>query len=131
VSYIRRVTEYAVEAARVTYLAYPKTRGKNSSADAFRAALEAAAPHMLIHVHHHDIEHHARSFNDGYEAAVTQGLADDPTLADDWFQEKVREAKAEAWDEGQGAGWNDCLLDLQNGGAKATSNPYRAERAGE
>lgn len=49
----------------------------------------------VIHVHH-DTEAHARSFNDGYEAAVTQGLADDPSLADDWFQEKLREAKAQA-----------------------------------
>lgn len=31
----------------------------------------------------------------------------------------------DAWDEGYGAGWNDCLLDLQNGGAKMTKNPYR------
>lgn len=71
-----------------------------------RNALQAAAPHMLIPVHHHDIEHHAGSFNEGYEVAVTQGLADDPTLADDWFQGKLREARAEAlaqaahaWDE--------------------------------
>jgi len=38
----------------------------------------------------------------------------------------AREKQAEAWGEGHGAGWNDCLLDLQNGGAKATPNPYRA-----
>ena len=49
----------------------------------------------VIHVHH-DTEAHARSFNEGYEAAVTQGLADDPTLADDWFQAKLREARAQA-----------------------------------
>jgi hypothetical protein len=36
---------------------------------------------------------------------------------------------AAAWDEGQGAGWNDCLLDLQNGGAKSSRNPYRATGA--
>lgn len=64
-----------------------------------RLILEAAAPHSLVHVHHHDIEHHARSFNQGYEAAVTQGLADDPTLADDWFQEKIREARAQALED--------------------------------
>lgn len=64
-----------------------------------RAALGAAAPHMVIHVHHHDIEHHALSFNEGYEAAVTQGLANDPSLADDWFQDKIREAKAQALEE--------------------------------
>lgn len=62
-------------------------------------AIAAAAPHMLIHVHHHDIEHHARSFNEGYEAAVTQGLADDPSLADEWFQGQLREARAQALEE--------------------------------
>jgi hypothetical protein len=53
---------------------------------------------VWIHVHH-DAEAHARSYNDGYEAAVTHGLADDPTLADDWFQGKLREAKAQALEE--------------------------------
>lgn len=52
----------------------------------------------VVHVHH-DTEAHIRSFNEGYEAAVTQGLADDPTLADDWFQEKLRAAKAEALEQ--------------------------------
>ena len=32
---------------------------------------------------------------------------------------------AEAWGEGHGAGWNDCLLALENGGAKTSANPYR------
>jgi hypothetical protein len=60
-----------------------------------------AGTHMpIMQIHHHDIESHACSFNEGYEAAVTQGLADDPTLAEDWFQQKIREAKAEAWSEG-------------------------------
>lgn len=36
----------------------------------------------------------------------------------------VSEAQAEAWRVGHGAGWNDCLLDLQNGGAKMSENPY-------
>jgi len=58
---------------------------------------EPRAPLMptVIHVHH-DTEAHARSFNEGYEAAVTQGLADDPTLADDWLQAKLQAAKVEA-----------------------------------
>lgn len=55
----------------------------------------------VIHVHH-DVEAHARSFNEGYEAAVTQGLADDPSLADDWLQAKLREAKVEALREAAG-----------------------------
>jgi len=49
----------------------------------------------IVHVHH-DTEAHARSFNEGYEAAITQGLADDPTLADDWLQTKLREARVQA-----------------------------------
>lgn len=64
-----------------------------------RFAIESAAPYMLVHVHHHDIEAHARSFNEGYEAAVTQGLADDPSLADDWLQAKLREARAQALED--------------------------------
>jgi hypothetical protein len=63
------------------------------NAAALTEALEKAE---VIHVHHHDIEHHARSYNEGYDAAITQGLADDPTLADDWFQGKLRAAAAEA-----------------------------------
>ncbi|GAA3405021.1 hypothetical protein [Pseudarthrobacter polychromogenes] len=43
-----------------------------------------------------DPEAYARGHNAGFEEAITQGLADDPTLADDWFQSKRREAKAEA-----------------------------------
>lgn len=43
---------------------------------------------------------------------------------------EVRRLQAErhgVWGEGYGAGWNDCLLDLQNGGAKMTDNPYTEE----
>jgi len=36
---------------------------------------------------------------------------------------------AAAWGEGYGAGWNDCLLELENGGAKMSANPYRKEQA--
>jgi hypothetical protein len=67
------------------------------------ALTEALAKAEVIHVHHHDIEHHARSYNEGYDAAITQGLADDPTLADDWFQGKLRAAAAGALREAAGA----------------------------
>lgn len=42
-----------------------------------------------------DMEAHASSFNEGYETAVTQGLADDPTRAEEWLadhDERVRRA---------------------------------------
>jgi hypothetical protein len=58
-----------------------------------------AAAHVPIVLHTCDSEAYAAAWNDGYESAVTQGLADDPTLADDWFQEKLREARASALDD--------------------------------
>ncbi|AYN55820.1 hypothetical protein PP635_gp41 [Arthrobacter phage Auxilium] len=58
-----------------------------------------AAAHVPIMVHTCDSEAYAAAWNDGYEAAVTQGLADDPTLADDWFQGKLREARAGVLDD--------------------------------
>lgn len=36
-----------------------------------------------------DPETYARGHNDGYEAAITQGIADDPTRADEWLQERI------------------------------------------
>lgn len=57
---------------------------------------DIAAAHVPIMVHTCDSEAYAAAWNDGYESAVTQGLADDPSLADDWFQEKLREARAKA-----------------------------------
>lgn len=39
-----------------------------------------------------DMEAHATWFNEGYEAAVAQGLADDPTLAEDWLNEQRKKA---------------------------------------
>lgn len=34
---------------------------------------------------------------------------------------------AQAWGEGYGAGWNDCLLDLENRGTPSR-NPYEADK---
>jgi hypothetical protein len=65
----------------------------NMTASEFMAQL---AKSEFVEVHHHDIEAHAKSFNEGYEAAMSQHLADDPSLAEDWLNEKL----AEAWDEG-------------------------------
>ena len=84
-----------------------------------RAALEAAAPYMPIHVHHHDIEHHARSFNEGYETAMAQELADDPATAQDWLDAKL----AIAWDEGYTTG------NAHNG--RRDANPYREATRGD
>lgn len=46
-----------------------------------------------------DPEAYARGHNDGFDVAVAQGLADDPTLADDWLQTKLQEARIEALEE--------------------------------
>lgn len=83
------------------------------------AMLEAMAMPQVIHVHHHDIEAHARSYNEGYEAAVTQGLADDPAAADDWLQVKLDEVKADVWDEGVIAEANKWMAKPEN--------PYRSQ----
>jgi len=53
----------------------------------------------VVHVHHHDIEHHAESFNEGFETAVAQGLADDPTLAQEWLAERLAQERAAALGE--------------------------------
>lgn len=80
--------------------------------------LEAAAPHMLVTVHHHDIEHHARSFNEGYETAMAQELAEDPTIAQDWLDEKLTEAKAEALEDAAEA-WQVRMDTIGRGSVEA------------
>jgi hypothetical protein len=50
-----------------------------------------------------DTETRARIWNEGYEAAMAQHLADDPSVADDWLNEQ----KAKAWDEGYQIGKRD------------------------
>lgn len=57
-----------------------------------RSVYERASAGEVVEVHHYDIEKHAESFNEGYEAAMAQHLADHPTLAEDWLQEKVEAA---------------------------------------
>lgn len=112
----------AIEAAQEAVKDAMIEHGPDGHIDGFeeitRSALEAAEPHMLVHVHHHDIEHHARSFNEGYETAVTQGLADDPTLADDWFQGKLREARAEALEQAAEA-WQVRMDTIGRGSVEA------------
>ena len=47
-----------------------------------------------------DIEAHAAAYNEGFQEAVAQGLADDPSLAGDWLatqKEQVRIEEREAW----------------------------------
>lgn len=84
------------------------------------AILEAAAPHMpqQVSVIHggHDAESHARSFNEGYETAKAQDLADDPSLAQDWLAEKL----AGAWERGRDAEFQRSVMKRQT-----DRNPYR------
>lgn len=54
-----------------------------------------AGPVVVVE-HHMDIEAHARSFNEGFETAVAQGLADDPALAAEWLAQHDREIAARA-----------------------------------
>lgn len=107
-----------------------KERQRAAAAD-LDALAESIREAGVIEVHHHDIEQHAVSFNEGYEAAMAQHLADDPSVAQDWLDENL----AEAWDKGHESGyWNgrqsSSILPHDHEGpmgidhAKA-NNPYR------
>jgi hypothetical protein len=72
----------------------------------------------VIEFHHHDLEAHAEHFNEGYEAAMAQHLADDPSITEDWLNEQ----KAKAWDEGADA----MHTRRQRDESLPLTNPYRA-----
>lgn len=73
----------------------------NSARDVIRLAELIEAPHprpvvdrealrdqiSVIEVHHHDIEKHAESFNEGYDEAQRQGIGDESSR--NWLTEKV------------------------------------------
>lgn len=84
-----------------------------------------------------DPETYARGHNDGYEAAMSQELADDPTRADEWLEERLRQAQERAWAEGHEQGfWNGRLSQkirkvgdptpLTGADHERAQNPYRA-----
>lgn len=84
----------------------------------------------MVHVHHHDIEDHAASFNEGYETAMAQHVADDPTVAQDWLVEQ----KAAAWSAGVRTALNHAIrnedgitLRLQHTYDRPWLNPYSGE----
>lgn len=86
----------------------------------------------MVHVHHHDIEAHAASFNEGYETAMAQHLqpAADQTEAHDWLVEQ----KAAAWSAGVGTALNHAItnedgitLRLQHTDDRPWVNPYSDE----
>lgn len=89
------------------------------------AGLLATNEPIVVEVHHHDIEKLAEWFNEGYETAVAQGLADDPTLAADWLAEHDREVAARAWDQGVRTTFTRIVL--REGLADVlVRNPHRA-----
>ena len=84
----------------------------------------------MVHVHHHDMEAHAASFNEGYEAAMAQHIALDPSVAQDWLVEQ----KAAAWTAGVGTALNHAItnddgitLRLQHTDDRPWLNPYSGE----
>ena len=77
-----------------------------------------------------DPEAHARSYNEGYEAAVTQGLADDPSLAGEWLDGKLAVAFAYGWREGRGVPTpvdRDSGELLHSEALQPDFNPYQGE----
>ncbi|WP_169165126.1 hypothetical protein [Cellulomonas taurus] len=62
------------------------------------AGLLATAEPTVVRVHYGDSEAHARSFNEGFETAVAQSLADDPALAQEWLAEHDAQVRRDACD---------------------------------
>lgn len=88
---------------------------------------EAAQP---VIIHHGDPDTYAAACNEGFETAVAQGLADDPTLAYDWLQQKLREAQAEALREAADELdklWYERLDRPENGGRDWADGVEQAE----
>lgn len=50
----------------------------------------------VTHVAHADPEEYARIYNIGYEAAMTQQLADDPGAAEEWLAKRIKAEVAAA-----------------------------------
>jgi hypothetical protein len=81
------------------------------------AALDQLRPDdvaQIITVHHHDLEDHAASFNDGYESAMAQHLSTHPTTAQDWLDAHNAEVRAAALEEASEAfttgEWSDAFI---------------------
>ena len=81
------------------------------------AELDKAWAASVVHVSHYDMEARAAHFNEGYEAAMSQHLAEDPSAAEDWLNAKL----AEAWREGFSAGYADGT----DTGPTSPDNPYK------
>ncbi|GIG27167.1 hypothetical protein [Cellulomonas denverensis] len=60
------------------------------------AGLLVTSEPTVVRMHYGDSEAHAAWFNEGFETAVTQGLADDPALAADWLAEREAQVAARA-----------------------------------
>lgn len=67
-----------------------------AAGEAIESAHEDGA---IVHVHHYDIEKHAEHYNEGFADAVAQGLADDPTKAQEWLARDRARERAEALEE--------------------------------
>lgn len=59
-----------------------------------------------------DTEAHATSFNQGFDAAVAQGLTEDPAFAEEWLHDRIRKEVALAFNEAA-----DHLLELWTAGS--------------
>lgn len=65
--------------------------------------------------HHHDIEAHAASFVEGFEAAVAQGLASSPEFSSEWLAERDREVASGALREAADAEFSGNVGDTWDG----------------
>ena len=91
------------------------------------AGLLATAEPVVMRVHYGDSEAHARSFYEGFETAVAQGLADDPAAAQDWLAEHDREVAAQALrDAAEAINHRDAETIRREAGAEVVNGPTRA-----
>lgn len=64
----------------------------------------------------------------GYYGTVVAAGSEAYELAD-LILPIVREAQAEAWEQGNRIGWSDCTLDTVAAPIAITTNPYRTEQS--
>ena len=72
-----------------------------------------------------DTETYARGHNDGYETAMAQVLATDELRADEWLEERLRQAQEQAWDECEKATHEIRLNAAGTAWEPTKNNPYR------
>lgn len=97
-----RVTNHIADLATLAGIFNPNSTSSDqvdelcaaAKAEGEREVREQVGVGAIIHVTHADAEEYARIFNEGYEAACAQNLADDPSFWQDWLTAQLAAAEA-------------------------------------